>query len=80
MQLGDDEALTARRKAVDAAIAARTPAIAEVWIVFYDAYGDFWVSGVYDSEDKATAWLAENDGPHRHDWQHDYRIEKHSVS
>lgn len=78
--VGDHEALLARRDAIDRALdSRRDSAVGTVWLVFYDAYGDFWVSGVFDSEDKATAWVAENDGPHQYDWQHDYRIEKHSV-
>jgi hypothetical protein len=79
-QLGNDEALVARRGAVDSSLASRESVLTEVWIVFYDAYGDFWVSGVFDSEDKATTWVAENDGPHRYGWEHNYRIEKYSVS
>jgi hypothetical protein len=78
-QLGDDEALAARRAAVDRALASRQNSVAEVWIVFDDAYGDCWVSGVYDSKAKAARWVAEN-GPPLDDWHCVYRIEKHSVT
>jgi hypothetical protein len=53
-----------------------------VWIVFYDNYGDTWLSEVFDSEEKAKAYEEERDpkASRRYEWQRDYRIEKRAVS
>jgi hypothetical protein len=49
-----------------------------VWVVHYDSYGDKWISGIFDSEDKAVAWVEENDAPveDRTIWNRDYTIER----
>lgn len=49
-----------------------------VWLVHYDNYGDTWLTGAYDSEDKAHAWLDEHDPGWRDkdDWMRDYRVDK----
>lgn len=49
-----------------------------VWIVHYDNYGDTWISGVFDSEDKAQRYMDEHDPPglRRPEWNCDYKMEK----
>lgn len=52
-----------------------------VWIVTYDNYGDTWLSGVFDSEEKAAAYVEEHDpdAQRRYEWQQDYRIDKQRL-
>ena len=38
-----------------------------IWVVLYDAYGDFWVNRVYSTEDAAKAFVGDSSG---------YRIEQ----
>jgi uncharacterized short protein YbdD (DUF466 family) len=44
-----------------------------VWVVHYDNYGDRWLVGVFDSEDKVTQFRPKD--PER-PWHCDYEIAK----
>lgn len=44
-----------------------------VWVVSYDNYGDQWLVGVFDSEEKVEKFKP--DDPER-PWECDYRIDK----
>ena len=52
-----------------------------VWVVKYDAYGDSWISGIFDSEEKAKAYEEQHDpvAQRRYEWQHDYVIDRWKV-
>jgi hypothetical protein len=49
-----------------------------VWLVHYDNYGDTWLAGAFDSEEKAWAYVDGNDPQWRYkdEWQRDYRVDK----
>lgn len=47
-----------------------------VWLVHYDNYGDRWLHGVYDSEDKVAEFKPQD--PER-PWECDYEISKERV-
>lgn len=48
----------------------------KAWVVHYDAYGDWWLHGVYDSEEKVARFLSDPEHPWR---RSDYKVEKVEV-
>lgn len=47
-----------------------------VWVVHYDNYGDRWLQGIYDSEDKVKDFVCPAGTA---EWQWDYKVSKERL-
>lgn len=56
---------------------ANEPEPRYVWVVEYDNYGDRWLHGIYDSEDKVQEFVMPPD--YERPWAWDYTVSKERL-